>query len=329
MRRGIAKICGLLLIIGAVLTASVCAVDAQPQPAKMVRIGVLANHPWPPIDGLREGLRKLGYVEGQNLKLEYRWAEGRTDRYLALAKELVGLHVDAIVTTGTPAVLAAQRATRIIPIVMASAGDPVGNGVVASLAHPGGNVTGLSSFTAEVEEKRLELLKDLLPRLSRVAALWNPTNPFNSIAVQHARSAADALGVRVDLVGASTASELDNALLALSQTDVEAVLVIGDAFLLEQAPRIIDFMARARLPATYLYRELAEAGGLIAYATNFYDLFHRAATYVDKILKGGNPGELPVEQPTKFELIINLKTAEMLGLTIPSTLLARADRVIE
>jgi putative tryptophan/tyrosine transport system substrate-binding protein len=299
------------------------------QTDRMRKIGVLANEPWSAIDGLRQGLRELGYIEGHNLRLEYRYAEGQTERYPALAAELVALPVDAIVTTGTPAALAAKRATTTIPIVMATGGDPVGTGAVSNLARPGGNITGLSSLTSEVDAKRFELLREVLPTLSRVGVLMNPVNSFNIIAAQHVRSVAETLGVRLDFVEVSTEAEFDEAFRSLRRLHPDAVVVIADAFLLGHRTRIAQFMAESHLPAIYSYRDHVEAGGLMTYATNFRDLFRRAAIYVDKIFKGAKPGDLPIEQPTKFEFVINLNTAKALGLTIPPVLLARADEVIE
>ena len=299
------------------------------QTDRMRKIGVLANEPWSAIDGLRQGLRELGYIEGHNLRLEYRYAEGQTERYPALAAELVALPVDAIVTTGTPAALAAKRATTTIPIVMATGGDPVGTGAVSNLARPGGNITGLSSLTSEVDAKRFELLREVLPTLSRVGVLMNPVNSFNIIAAQHVRSVAETSGMQLDFVEVSTEAEFDEAFHSLRRLHPDAVVVIADAFLLGHRMRIAQFMAESHLPAIYAYREHVEAGGLMTYATNFRDLFRRAAIYVDKIFKGAKPGDLPIEQPTKFEFVINLNTAKALGLTIPPVLLARADEVIE
>ena len=299
------------------------------QTDRMRKIGVLANEPWSAIDGLRQGLRELGYIEGHNLRLEYRYAEGQTERYPALAAELVTLPVDAIVTTGTPAALAAKRTTTTIPIVMATGGDPVGTGAVSNLARPGGNITGLSSLTSEVDAKRFELLRELLPTLSRVGVLMNPVNSFNIIAAQHVRSVAETLGVGLDFVEVSAEAEFDEAFHSLRRLHPDAVVVIADAFLLGHRTRIAQFMAESHLPAIYAYRAHVEAGGLMTYATNFRDLFRRAAIYVDKIFKGAKPGDLPIEQPTKFEFVINLNTAKALGLTIPPVLLARADEVIE
>jgi putative tryptophan/tyrosine transport system substrate-binding protein len=302
---------------------------ARGQQAERVRrIGVLANEPWPPLDGLRQGLRELGYVEGKNIHIEYRFAEGRVERYAAFAVELVGLQVDVIVSQGTPATLSARKATSSIPIVM-SVGDPVGAGVVADLARPGGNVTGLSTQGAEGEGKRLELLKELLPSLSRVAVLSNPANPYCVIAVQQARRGATALRLQLDVLDASEPGELDPALLKMIRSRPDAALVIADAVLAGQRVHIAEFMLARRLPSIYTYREHVVSGGLISYSTSYFDLFRREALFIDKIFKGAKPGDLPVEQPTKFELLINLKTAKVLGITIPPTLLARADEVIE
>jgi ABC-type uncharacterized transport system substrate-binding protein len=224
--------------------------------------------------------------------------------------------------------LAAKQATTTIPIVMGMVGDPIGAGIVSSLARPGGNVTGLSVLAAELEPKRLELLKEVLPNLARVGVLWNPTNPFGVIAVQQAQRAAQTLGLSLDLVPVRAAHELDHAFSSLTRLRPEAMLVISDQLLLSQRTRIADHMARSRLPTAFTYREHVEVGGLLSYSTNYYAAFRRAATFVDKILQGTKPADLPVEQPMTFELVINLKTAEALGLTIPPTLLFQADEVI-
>jgi putative ABC transport system substrate-binding protein len=288
---------------------------------KVRRVGVLANEPWPPLDGLRDGLRGLGYIDGQNLNLLYRYAEGEAERFAPLVAELVQLPVDVIVTWGTPPSLAAKAATRAIPIIMTS-GDP-------GLAYPGGNVTGLSTLAAELEGKRLELMRELLPRFSRVAVLSNPTNPYCAVAVESARRGAMALGVQLDVVTVAGERELDGAFLTLNRMQPDAVLVVADPFLASQQARIAAFLVESRLPSIYTYREQVVAGGLISYATNYHELFRRVAVLTDRILKGAKPGDLPVEQPTKFELVINLKTAKAIGLEIPPMLLARADEVIE
>jgi putative ABC transport system substrate-binding protein len=295
---------------------------------KVRRIGVLANEPWPPLYGLREGLRELGYIEKQNLDLVYRFAEGQSERYAALAEGLVYLPVDVIVTWGTPASLAAKEATSAIPIIMTS-GDPIAVGLVAGLAYPRGNVTGLSTQAADLEGKRLELIKELLGRFSRVVVFSNPTNPYCVVAVDSARHAAGVLRVQLDVVEIAVERELDIAFLTLSRARPDAILVVADPFLASQQMRIAEFLVQHRLPSIYTYREQVLAGGLISYATNYYELFRRAALLVEKILKGSKPGDLPVEQPTKFELVINLKTAKAIGLEIPPMLLARADEVIE
>ena len=297
-------------------------------PSRLWKIGVLANEPWPPLEGLRHGLRDLGYVEGKSHRFEYRFAQGRAERFPALASELVNLPVDVIVAWGTPASLAAHKATSAIPIVM-SAGDPIGAGIVSSLARPGGNVTGMSVQMAEQEGKRLELLKKVLPSFSRVAVLSNPSNPYCVIAVREARLGATALGLQFELVEASDSHNLDDAFLKLSRVRPDAVLVVADPFLAGERTRIAEQMVKIRLPSIFSYHEHVVAGGLMTYTTNYYDVFRRQGLFIDKIFKGAKPGDLPVQQPTKFELVINLKTAKALGLTIPPSLLALADEVIE
>jgi putative ABC transport system substrate-binding protein len=298
------------------------------QSERVRRIGVLVNEPWAALEGLHAGLDELGYREGRDLLIEYRFAEGAAGRFAELAAELVRLPVDIIVTWGTPATLAALKGTRSIPIIM-SAGDPVGAGLVASLARPGGNVTGLSSQTAGGEEKRLELLKELLPNLSRVAVLSNPTNPYCVIAVEYARREAAALGLTLDVADVSAVNELDTAFRAMSRGRPDAALVIADPFLATERALVAKLMVEHRLPSIYAYHECAMAGGLMAYMTSYYDIFRREAAFIDKIFKGAKPGDLPVEQPMKFELVINLKTAKTLGLDVPPSLLVRANRLIE
>jgi putative ABC transport system substrate-binding protein len=277
---------------------------------------------------LREGLRELGYIEKQNLDLVYRFAEGQSGRYAALAADLVHLPVDVIVTWGTPASLAAKEATSVVPIIMTS-GDPVAVGLVPGLAYPRGNVTGFSTQAADLEGKRLELVKELLARFSRVVVFSNPTNPYCIVAVDSARRAAAVLQVQLDVAEIAVERELDDAFLTVSRARPDAILVVADPFLASQQMRIAEFLLEHRLPSIYTYREQVLAGGLISYATNYYELFRRAAVLVEKILKGSKPGDLPVEQPTKFELVVNLKTAKTIGLAIPTMLLARADEVIE
>ena len=291
-------------------------------------IGVLANEAWPPLDALRNELRELGYIGGKNFNIIYRFAEGQADRYPALAAELVRVPVDVIVTWGTPASLAAKDATNEIPIIMTS-GDPVAVGLVPGLSHPRGNVTGFSTQAADLEGKRLELIGELLGRFSRVVVFSNPTNPYCIIAVESARLAATALRVQLDVVEIAKQSDLDDAFLKVGSIGPDAILVVADPLLANLQPKIAEFLIQNRLPSIYTYREQVLAGGLVSYATNYYELFRRAATVADKILKGANPSSLPVEQPTKFELVINLKTAKALGLTVPASLLARADEVFE
>jgi ABC-type uncharacterized transport system substrate-binding protein len=297
-------------------------------PSRLWKIGVLANESWPPLEGLRHGLRDLGYVEGKTHVFLYRFAQGHAERFPALAAELVSLPVDVIVSWGTPASLAAQKATDTIPIVM-SAGDPVGSGLVVGLARPGGNVTGMSVQMAEQESKRLELLKKLLPGFSRVAVLSNQSNPYCAIAVEEARRGATALNLQLDLLEASDTPSLDAAFLTLSRKRPDAVLVVADPFLAGERVRIADEMIKNKLPSVYSYHEHVRVGGLMTYTTNYYEVFRRQGLFIDKIFKGAKPGDLPVQQPTKFELMLNLKTAKALGLAIPPSLLALADEVIE
>ena len=281
------------------------------------------------LQAFRQGLRELGYVEGQNIAIEFRWAEGKYDRLLGLAAELVRLKVNVIVTSGTPAIQAAKHATETIPIVMVAAIDPVATGFVASLARPGGNSTGMSFMLPELVGKQLEMLKEVLPKVSRVALLGNPANPGNAQQVRHAQDTARALGVRLQPLEARDPSEIDNAFAAITTERAGAVIVLVDTMLLVHRARIADHAARRRLPTVSGMSDDAEAGGLLAYGPSLSDRFRRAATYVDKILKGAKAADLPVEQPTTFELVINLKTAKALGLTIPQSLLLRADQVIQ
>jgi putative ABC transport system substrate-binding protein len=316
-----------IALLGGAVIAAPLAATAQ-RSTEVRSVGVLANEPWPPLEGLRDGMRGLGYVEKQGLQFEYRFAEGRAERYPALAAELVRLPADAIVAWGTPASLAAKQATSTLPIVMIS-GDPIAVGLVPGLAHPGANVTGLSTLAADLEGKRIELLKELLASLARVAVLSNPTNPFCVVAVERARVAAQALHLDVEVIEAEGERGLDNAFVKLSRQRPDAVLTVADPFLTSQRTRIATFMIENRLPSMYTYREDVLAGGLISYATNYYDIFRRAAILTDKVLKGAKPADLPIQQPIKFELIINLKTAKALGIEFPPMLLARADEVIE
>ena len=279
------------------------------------------------IDAFRQGLHEIGYIEGKNIIVEYRWLK-REDQFAESAEELARINVDIVIATSTPGALAARRATQTIPIVVPVMGDPLGSGLVMSLAHPGGNLTGLSNLAPELWPKRLELLKEMVPRLSRVAMLWNTNNPAMATGAKGTREAANAMNIAVQDRGARDPNELDGVFASLQKQRPDGVLVLIDAFTLRNSKKIIDSMANVRLPAMYDEKSLVAAGGLISYGPDFADLFRRAATYVDKIVKGTKPAELPVEQPKKFELVINLKTAKQIGLTIPPNVLARADRVI-
>ena len=319
---------GLAVVFAGSLLLSVLSAEAQ-QATKMHRIVVLANESSSAIDGLRHGLRDLGYLEGRDFKLDYSWAGTNSERFPALAADVVRQNPDFIVTWGTPAALAAKNATTTIPIVMGAIGDAIRTGVVTSLARPGGNITGLSSLAVELEAKRLELLKSLAPQISRVAVLWNADNPSLQVSSQNTIAAAQKLEVKLSFVSTTEEPTLEAVLGRIGRQRPEGLLVMAEPSLIAQGHKITAFAAKTRLPAVYAYPEHAKAGGLLIYATSYYDLFRRAATYVDRILKGAKPGDLPIEQPTKFELVINLKTAKALGLTIPQTLLLRADQVIE
>jgi putative ABC transport system substrate-binding protein len=302
---------------------------AQQAVGKIVTIGVLAIEPWPPIDTFRQALNNLGYIEGKNVRFEYRYAKGHNERLRELANDLVGLNVDVILTWGTDAALAAKQATPTTPIVMGAIGDPLGSGVVTNLAHPGGNVTGCSSRAAELEAKRLELLKEAVPGLSRVTILFNPTNHYMPLALRSAQEGSQSLHVSLVVYEVHDTATLDAVFATLTKDRPDALMVPADTFLVSQRSRIAQFAIENQLPSVYPYREYIEAGGLIAYTPNYHDLFRRAANYVDKILKGAKPGELPIQQPTRFHLLINLKTARAVGLTMPRRLLASADELIE
>ena len=312
------------------LFAAPLAARAQ-QARKVYRIGILESIPAAQnavnLDALRKGLRELGYVEGRNLIIEYRSADGRAERFPELASELVRLKVDLIVTRGTPAARAAKDATARIPVVMATMGDP--RAMVTSFARPGGNITGVTTFSTELTAKRIELLKELVPNLSRVALLHNMGNPAAPPEWEETKTAARALGLQAELLDVRSQGDLGRAFELAVRRHVDALLIGADGLTQLHQQMIVDLVARNRLPAAYPAREFVDAGGLIGYAVNYPDLYFRFAGFVDKILKGAKPGELPVEQPTKFELVINLKTAKSLGLTIPQSLLLRADEVIQ
>ena len=320
------------LAIWAVLLALSFPAGAQ-QAKKIPRIGFLASvsasSDADRIEAFRQGLRELGYVEGQNVTIEYRWADGKFEQLPDLAAELVRLRVDVIVAVVTQASLAAKKATGTIPIVMVGVSDPVGSGLVASLARPGTNITGTSSMTAEIVGKLLELLKETVPKISRVAALWNPANSvFQALQLRETEVAARALGVQLQILEARGPDEIDRAFAAMVKERTKALLILGDPVFTSHRKRIADLAAKYRVPAVSGTREYVEAGGLMAYGPSFPDMHRRAATYVDKILKGTKPADLPVEQPKKFEFIINLKAAKQIRLTIPPNVLARADTVI-
>jgi putative ABC transport system substrate-binding protein len=282
----------------------------------------------PNIEWFLQGLKELGYVEGKNIVIEYRWADGKREGLAALAAELVSLKVDVIVARNTPATLAAKQVTTTIPIVMVGPGDPVRLGLVDSLARPGGNITGLSLFATELTGKRLELLKESFPKIARVAMLWNSADSAMTLRVKEAEVAAPFLGVTIQRVGVQDPNDFERAFAAMSSKAADALLVTLDTFTILHQKRILEFAAKSRLPAMYERIDFVEAGGLMTYGPNLSEIFRRAATYIDKILKGAKPAELPVEQPMKFEFIINLKTAKQIGLTIPPNVLARADKVI-
>jgi len=311
------------------LLAAPLAAHAQ-EVGKVYRIGILEAIPAARnaanLDALRQGLRDLGYVEGQNLVIEYRSADGRAERFLDLASELVRLKVDLLVTRGTPAARAAKNATETIPVVMATMGDP--QPTVASFAHPGGNMTGVTTFSTELTGKRLELLKELVPRLARVALLHNMGNPAAPPEWAETQTAARALGLQAALLDVRRPDDLGRAFERAVRQHVDALLIGADGLTQMHQQAILDLVARQRLPAAYPTREFVEAGGLMAYAVSYPDLYFRLASFVDKIFKGAKPADLPIEQPTKFELVINLKTAQALGLTVPQSLLLRADAMI-
>jgi putative ABC transport system substrate-binding protein len=308
---------------------------AAESPEKMPRVGYISpgSSSDPArlrrFEAFRQGLRELGYVEGQSIVLEPRWAEGKYDRYPGLAADLVRLKVDVIVASGGAATLAVKQATRTIPIVMSVVIDPVGSGLVPSLAHPGGNLTGTSMMAPDLVGKQLEVLKEVVPKVLRVALLWNPANPGSASQLREAEAVARALKVGLQTLEARNPQEIDSAFAAMTKERAAALMVLVDAIFTNQVRQIADLAAKRRLPSIYGQREYAEAGGLMVYSSNPFELERRAATFVDKLLKGAKPADLPIEQPSKFELVINLKTAKALGLTLPSSVLLRADQVIE
>jgi len=320
----------VLIVTLALATLLVPAVSHAQRPAKIPRIGIIGDWPEdsPSWEVFRQGLRDLGYVEGQNLAMEWRFTEGNLDRLAETATELVRLQMDIIVTTGTPATRAAMHATTTIPIIMVSAGDPLRAGLVASLARPGGNVTGSTILGPELSAKRLQLLKEILPTASRVAFLWNPLNPANVLHYEDVQAGARALGVTLHSAEVRHPSEFESAFAAMRRERPDALIITADAMHQQHVGQILDFAAKSRLPVMSNVKENVVGGALVSYGASQSELFQRAALYVDKIVKGTKPGDLPVQQPTQFELIINLKTAQALGLTIPPILLFQADEVI-
>jgi putative tryptophan/tyrosine transport system substrate-binding protein len=309
-----------------------CASHAQ-QPARIPRIGILiptsASFISARVEAFRQRLRELGYVEGKNIFIEYRYAEGKPERLPDLAAELVGLKVDVIVTASGPATLAAKKASGTIPIVFAAANDPVGTGLVSSLARPGGNITGLSSMVPDLDGKRLELLKDAFPKVARVAFLWGSSGSRGNLALTEMEAAAKALGLKLLPLQVRSLDDFESAFTQAKRDGAQALITTTGGLINTQQRQVLDFAAKNRLPAMYAANEFVEAGGLMSYTPNYIDLFRRAGDFVDKILKGAKPADLPVEQPKKFEFIVNLKTAKQIGLTIPQKVLARADKVIQ
>jgi putative tryptophan/tyrosine transport system substrate-binding protein len=326
--------CRTLLLAGAALPALLWTNSARAQPpARVARIGLLSPFssanagPWH--EAFRLGLRDLGWVEGKNISIEYRYADGKVERLEQLAAGLSDLKVNVIVVSVQTDALAAQKVIRTIPVIMASPGDPVAIGLVASLARPGGNITGLTQMAPELSGKRLELLKDMVPKLSRVAVLWNPTGGTSPFSWKELQAPARQLGLQLQSLEVSTADEFDAAFAAMTKASPGALLVFSNPLMITHMKRIVDFAAKSRIPSMYQFSEYVEAGGLVAYGPDRDDMFRRAATFVDEILKGAKPADLPVEQPTIFELVINGKTAKALGLAIPQALLISANQVIE
>jgi putative tryptophan/tyrosine transport system substrate-binding protein len=316
-------------LLPTLLLASFYIADAQ-QPTKVPRIGFLTSASGDPAtEALRQGLRELGYVEGKNVLIEYRYAEGGSQPLSELAEDLVRLNVDIIITASTEPSLTAQRATKTIPIVMGGGGDPVAAGLVASLARPGGNITGISTISVDLSGKRLELLKEVTPQISPIAVLWIPTARGNKLQMKETEAAANSLRFRLQPAAVEGPNDFESAFSAISRGGARSLIVLASPLFASHRPRIAQLATKSRLPAIYPTSGYVDAGGLMSYGPNVTDLYRRTATYVHKILKGAKPADLPVETPTKFELVINIKTARQIGQTIPESLLYRVDRVIK
>jgi putative ABC transport system substrate-binding protein len=317
-------------LVGGIAAAWPLGVHAE---SKIPRVGFMGNSTAALeanlVDAFREGLRELGYEEGRNIVIEYRWADGKYERFSALIAELIAAKVDVIVTAGTPAALAVKKATTTVPVVMVAVGDPVGTGLVPSLARPDGNLTGLSSVAPDLEGKRLELLHEVVPKLSHVAVFFNSLNPFHVVSIGQAHASSQAMGIKLQEHDIRKSEDLDGAFAVIRKERPDALLILADRVFLHNRQRMMDFTEEQRLPNVNAYHELVEAGGLMSYGPSYEDMHKRAAIYVNKILKGAKPADLPIEQPTKFTLSVNLKAAKVLGISMPATLVARADEVIE
>jgi putative ABC transport system substrate-binding protein len=325
----ILRIFSLLIL----LSLNLLTIASAQQPNKIARIGFLGNST-PELEAnlvgpFREGLRDMGYIEKTNIFIEYRWIEGKYERLPTLINELLSLPVDLIVTAGTPASLAVKKATDSVPLVMVAVGDPVGTGLIKSLHHPGGNATGVTSIASDLEGKRLELLREVMPKVSHVAALWNPVSPFQVVSEKELQAAAQGLRIKVLSLPVKSLEDIEAAFGIMGKERPEALLVLADRFFLHHRARIMEFALQHRLPGVHAYQELIEAGGLMSYGPSYAEMHRRAAYFVDRILKGTKPADLPVERPAKFELMVNLKTAKQMGVTIPPTVLVRANRVIK
>ena len=317
-------------LLGGVAVTWPLAASAQ---SKTPRIGFMGNSTAALeanlVDAFREGLREHGYEEGRNIVIEYRWADGKYERFPALVAELIAAKVEVIVTAGTPAALAMKKATTTVPLVMVAVGDPVGTGLVPSLARPGANLTGLSSVAPDLEGKRLQLLREVVPTLSHVAMFINSLNPFHVSSMRQARAAAQTMGIKLQLHDIRKSEDLDDAFAAIRKERPDALLILADRVFLHNRERMMDFTKEQRLPNVNAYKELVEVGGLMSYGPSYEDMHKRAAIYVDKILKGAKPADLPIEQPSKFTFIVNLKAAKALGVTVSSQLLGLADELID